>query len=208
MTTSSVETGSVTLTKQLLFLFVAAWFVAAAGASALGVFDTGDRPPIGLGAFVLLPALGLVSAWRFSPLVRAAARSIPLWKVTAVHALRLLGTSFVVGAVVGKLPGLFGYVAGIGDVVAALTAIPLAVALAKGQPGLRTRFAVWNAFGLIDLVVAITLGILHSPTAFGVLHGSVSTASFGHLPASLVPTFGVPAYVVLHLLAWNRMREV
>jgi hypothetical protein len=208
---SSVATGSALVAKQVLFLFLGAWFAAAVLASAVGLFDSKGGPPLGLGLFVLLPTVGLLSAWRISPLLREAARSIPLWKLTFSHVLRLEGAMFVIDAARGKLPALFGYVAGIGDVIAALGAIPLALALAKGTrtPGLRARFAAWNVFGLIDLITAITLGILCSPTTVGILHhGGASTGSFGLLPTSLVPTFFVPAYVLTHLLAWKRRGEV
>jgi hypothetical protein len=94
-------------------------------------------------------------------------------------------------------------------VIAAVFASPIAVALAKGDrsPRMRARFATWNAFGLLDLVTAITLGILHSPSPLGLLRGTTSTAIFGHLPSSLVPTFFVPAFIVTHLLGWARLRE-
>src|SRR5690242_18481952 len=86
---SSLPTGSVGLVKQLSFLFVGAWFVAAVLASAAGLLDSKGGPPIALGLFVTLPTLAIVGAWRMSPLVREAARSISLWKLTALHAGRV-----------------------------------------------------------------------------------------------------------------------
>lgn len=206
---SSVATGSVTVAKQLIFLFVGAWFATAVVASGLGFLDVPNAPPIRLGLFVLLPTLALLGGWRVSPLVREAMRSIPLWKLVAVHLIRIEGAEFVIRAAVGSLPGGFGYVAGFGDLAAAVGSIPLAIALANGSrtPRLRTQFALWNAFGLLDLMTALSLGVLYSPSPFGLLHDTLSTGMFAHLPESLVPTFFVPALILTHLLMRVRMRE-
>jgi hypothetical protein len=73
----------------------------------------------------------------------------------------------------------------------------------------RTRFIAWNLFGLLDLVVAITLGILHSPGPAGLLTGAGATTSLmAELPRSIIPTFFVPLFMMLHLLGLSRRGEL
>jgi hypothetical protein len=54
---------------------------------------------------------------------------------------------------------------------------------------------------MLDLVVAVGSGVLHSPTSAGVLAGPVTTAIMGSPPVSLIPTFLVPLALNLHVAA-------
>jgi hypothetical protein len=54
----------------------------------------------------------------------------------------------------------------------------------------------FNAFGLTDLVTALTLGAL---TGFGLLHVTPSSVPLTELPLALIPTAGVPLLITLHI---------
>jgi hypothetical protein len=83
------------------------------------------------------------------------------------------------------------------------------VAISRDNAGARARFVAWNFLGIFDLVLAVTMGILNSPSAFGILAGSgPTTLLMSQFPRSLIPTFFVPLYIVLHLLALVRRREI
>lgn len=116
----------------------------------------------------------------------------------------------MLGAAINALPAQFGYPAGWGDAVAAALCLPLAAAIRRRQPSpqMRTLFIAWNSYGLIDLVMAVTLGILYSPSSFGVLRTDVSTALMATFPVNLIPTFFVPVLILLHVLALVRSREI
>jgi hypothetical protein len=66
-------------------------------------------------------------------------------------------------------------------------------------------FVVWNVLGLMDLMVAVSLGILASGTPLGILAGDVSTRLMGMFPLSLIPTFFVPLLVIPHLVSLIRV---
>lgn len=200
----------VVFAQRVILAAVSVWFVAALVAGALGIFETNGGPPAALGLFFCVPIAGFVLAWRGSPLVRQVLRSIPLWNLTVVHALRVVpATWFLIQAARGALPTGFAYPAGFGDIAAAVVAVPLAIALAKRPHDGRTSlfFLAWNTFGLLDLLTAISLGVLHSPSPIGLLQGSVSTKIMAELPTSLVPSFFVPLFALTHLLNFSRARE-
>jgi len=68
------------------------------------------------------------------------------------------GVVFLFYLALGHLPALFALPAGVGDIAAGIAAPLVARRLAQGT---GRRAALWfNAFGLTDLVVALTLGAL------------------------------------------------
>jgi hypothetical protein len=120
-----------------------------------------------------------------------------------------MALDFLLCAAAGTLPIGFALPAGLGDILTGLAAIPLAFALSNGTPGTRKKFVAWNIFGLLDLLVAVSMGILHSGSSLGLLAGSGPTTQLmTELPRSMVPTFLVPMFMLLHLLGWARRNEV
>jgi hypothetical protein len=69
------------------------------------------------------------------------------------------------------------------------------------------RVYLWNAFGLIDFAVAVSMGVM---TRSGeVLHssGRVSSDIMGTFPLALIPGFAVPFYVITHLIIYARLKR-
>jgi hypothetical protein len=61
--------------------------------------------------------------------------------------------------------------------------------------------------GSLDLVLAVSLGVLASATPMGVLAGDVSTRLMGQFPLSLIPTFVVPLLLIFHLICFIHVRK-
>jgi hypothetical protein len=94
----------------------------------------------------------------------------------------------------GHLPALFALPAGLGDIATGIAALFVAHRLARGT---GRRAALWfNAFGMTDLVVALTPGAL---TGFQLLNVTPSGVPLTELPLALVPTAGVPLLFALHI---------
>ena len=102
----------------------------------------------------------------------------------------------------GALPGVFALPAGWGDIAIGVTA-PV-VAWHWKPPFPRKTFVAWNVLGSLDLVLAVSLGVLASATPVGLLAGDVSTRLMGQFPLSLIPTFFVPLLLIFHLIAMIR----
>lgn len=62
----------------------------------------------------------------------------------------------------------------------------------------------FNALGILDLVVAVSLGVLLGPS--WLLGGTPSTEALTLLPLALVPTAAVPLMIALHLVSLRRLR--
>jgi len=166
-------------------------------------------PPIALGLSVVLPIIIAVTAYRGRGAFWAFCQTIDLRLVVAVHAARLMALDFLLTAAEGHLPLTFAIPAGVGDILVGAAAIPLALALGNGSAATKRWYLTWNLGGVVDLTLAVTLGILNSPGPLGILAGHGPTSLLmSELPRSLVPTFLVPSYFLLHCLALSRRHEL
>lgn len=174
------------------------WLLAALAAGLAGTFSRGG-PPVPLAAFAGLPVLAFLAALAASATFRRAVRSLDLRVLTAVQTTRLVGGVFVVLWALGKLPAGFALPAGIGDLLVGATAPLVARFVVPRLPAARRLYVAWTAFGIADLVVAVSSGVLHSASPIGILAGPLTTAMMGTLPMSIIPTFLVPLAVILHV---------
>ncbi len=193
--------------RNYTILAILIWFFSALIAGYYGIFAKPGVLPIYLGLFIVVPFVGFAVVYFSDPHFRAFAHSISLPLLVGAHVWRYVGLGFVIAFLMGKLPAQFGIPEGLGDITAAVFSLPLALALRQGKP-VRTAFIAWNIFGLVDLLSAITVGALYSEGSFGVLRTGISTALMTTFPVSLIPTFFVPLFILLHLLALARTAEV
>lgn len=178
---------------------VSVWFVIAVLLGAAGAFvDPPGGFPWPVLASILLPvALFLADRHYFGGRIFQGIHTLDCQTLVALQVWRVGGLFFLVEWARGHLPAGFALPAGIGDIVVGLTA-PLVVArLARGRG--ERAFALWNAFGLLDLVVAVGAGVLHASGPLGVLAGNVPADIVARYPLSVVPTFLVPLAIILHL---------
>jgi hypothetical protein len=140
--------------------------------------------------------LGALLALRRIPAVaRALAAPGMANRLELPHSFRAAeGTAFLATMALGHLPALFALPAGLGDIAAGIAAPLVARKLAHGG---GRRAALWfNAFGMTDLVTALTLGAL---TGFQLLNITPSGAPISELPLALIPTAAVPLLFALHI---------
>jgi len=198
---SRTSHGTRDLTVSVLFI----WFLLALGGSLLGIFDSEPRPPIALGLAAVGPVLIFVVGYLASARFREFTWSLDLRLLTLAQTWRVLGIVFVILYLRGALPRAFALPAGWGDFAIGITAPLIAWYWRNGLP--RWAFIVWTVLGGLDLVNAVTLGVLASATAVGVLAGEVSTRPMGQFPLSLVPTFFVPVLFILHMISLIRVSK-
>jgi len=180
---------------KLTAWLVGAWFVVSLAASALHLYQAAPgQPPAAFGLAVAAPILIFAAWFSLSPAFREFTMSLNPRVLTMIQSLRIAGYVFLVLASFGILPRLFALSAGWGDIAIGVTAPFVALRLAATNR--RGSFMVWQILGIADLVNAIALGTL-APLIDP--HG-ISTGAMSMLPLSLIPTFGVPLFIVLHLV--------
>jgi hypothetical protein len=189
--------------RNRTIVVLVAWFLFALGGSLLGVFDSGPRPPLLLGLAFVVPVAAFVACYLTSARFREFVLSLDLRALSLAQSFRVVGIVFVILYLLGALPGAFALPAGWGDFAIGITA-PL-VAWSWKRPFPYRTFIVWNVLGSLDLVNAMSLGVLASASPVGILAGDVTTRLMGQFPLSLIPTFFVPLLLIFHLICFIRV---
>jgi hypothetical protein len=170
------------------------WIAVTAVIAGRGWYDTRlSQPPwLPVAAAGFLGALLTLS--RIPVVRRALTAPAMTGGLLRPHGFRVAGVFFLLYLAYGQLPALFALPAGLGDIAAGLAAPLVARQLRRGT---GRRAAAWfNAFGLTDLTVALTLGAL---TGYQLLNVTPSSAPISELPLVLVPTATVPLLLALHI---------
>ncbi len=198
----------VAMTRRLLVAGIAgAWFGLAIVASASGAFDGQRTGPLALLFFFGLPLILAALVWQ-RPAIRAAWLAIPMPLLIGLNVIRSIGFMFLLLAADGRLSGPFPYSAGVGDIITGVFALPVAFAVARGTAS-RARVTAWNAFGMLDLVAAVSLGVVTRPgSAVQLLHVGVGSTGITQLPWSLIPTALVPFFIVTHAIIFAQLRAL
>jgi len=192
-----------TLVRRLgLAAIGGAWVGLASGLGAAGqlAFAPNPLPLIGVLFAVPLLAVGILALGSRS--ARAALLGIPTPLLIGLNSLRVFGVLFLLLAATGRLSGPFPYFAGLGDIVTGAVALPLA-----RMPSAAVRN--WNIFGMLDLLVAVGLGITSAAgSPLQLIHAGVGSEAMQYLPYCLVPTVLVPFYLITHAIVAAKLAAV
>jgi hypothetical protein len=175
------------------------WLAIAYGLAASGFYHvTADGiPTIQYG--VLLPIIiGVILIWR-SDLAHRIIDAVPQAWIVGVQLYRALGVVFLVLYAAGRLPALFAWPAGVGDIVVGLSAPLVGYAYARAPRESAGVVRAWNVLGILDLVVALTTGFLTAPSLISPIEVHPSSELMTMLPMVMVPVYLVPLSIVLHI---------
>ena len=196
-------------TAWTLSVVLGAWFAVACGLAGADWFTAQlGQPPLALLAAVVVPVIVFAAIYAFSARFRTFVRAgDPEW-LTILQSWRILGGVFLVLLSFGLLPAVFALPAGFGDVAIGLTAPFIARAFANRGPRQASRlFVIWQLLGILDLVVALSIGTLSATLASGA-PGEISTAPMATLPLLLIPVYLVPLFLMLHTAALMQSRQI
>jgi hypothetical protein len=175
---------------------LAAWFAVTSVLGGQGLFLRLNEGgfSVFLGVSVLL-VVGLIAVWLMPALRQLVDHPASRPALVAVQTYRVAGVAFLIALAAGQLPAIFAVPAGVGDFLVGLTALSVAASVRAGR---RRRAVVWNVLGILDLVIAITLGLAASP-GLHLLAVTPTTKALFATPLLLAPTFAVPLSIWLHV---------
>src|SRR5258708_18345650 len=183
------------------------WAAVAWTAAINDVFRTGASPFPLLPAAILLPVIIGAPLLLLSKRVGQLLDAMPTTWLIALQLYRVFGSQWLAYWLRGVLPGLWALPAGTGAVLTGLFAVPAAIALAAGMAEGRKAAILWNIFGLADLAVAITLGLITSPGPLQLIVPNGPSIGIDGYPNVLTPAFVVPSSILLHALSLRHLRR-
>jgi hypothetical protein len=183
------------------------WFLAATVSARLGAYHAtpGTMPTI---QYALLTPI-IIGAWLIwrSPTVGLIIDAIPQQWLVGFQIFRILGGIFLVLYALGKMPGVFAWPAGIGDLLVGALAPVVAIAYARAPRVNSDLVLWWNILGLSDLIVAVATGVGSSPSAIQVTAFDQPNELISMFPLVLVPAFLVPLWILLHIASLAKLRR-
>jgi hypothetical protein len=183
------------------------WFFAALLPSWSGFYRTARAgiPAIQYGLLIPIIA-GVALFWRWGAF-RRAIEAVPQEWLVGVQFYRAEGLIFLLLLAGHRLPGVFAWPAGVGDVIVGLLAPAVGVAYANSLRNSGALVRVWNLLGIGDLIVAVATGFLSSPSRFQMFAFGAPNMLVTAFPLVMIPVFLVPLSILLHLASLKKLRQ-
>jgi hypothetical protein len=190
-------------------LALTGWFLLVVSLAAVGAFVAPPgTPPIAIAIGVGAPLIAFFAWVRLSPAFRDFVLSLDLRFIAGIQAWRWAGLGFLSLYAHNILPGIFALPAGLGDMAVGFAAPSIILSLVRRPDfAASAAFRRWNVLGIIDLVVAVSIGTLRFIFSTGA-PGEISTAPMATLPLAVIPGFLVPLFLMLHTAALMQSQQM
>src|SRR5579859_8198100 len=163
--------------RSAVFTTLALWLGLVSFLASQGAFvGNADSPPLPIFLGLAIPLAVFLAAYFGWRAFRAFILGADLRLVAAMQAWRWAGLGFLSLYAHGVLPGLFALPAGLGDMAIGVTAPWVLLGLIRDSSFVASRrYLIWNIMGIIDLVVAVSMGTISSGFIPGIT-GNVTTS--------------------------------
>ena len=183
-----------------IFSFYFVFLVYVSFFSLKGTFDVNSLPPK-VTVWAGLPlAIFLFAFIGNTPLFKTLLRSITLESLIAVHIFRVVGVFFIILYSYRLLPATFAFFAGLGDIITAILALPVAKMVAKRRPGWKMAVYAWNIFGIMDVVDLLTIAVIIGA------NGNLREMTI--FPFSWFPAFAPATILFLHTAVFRKLYQL
>src|ERR1051326_362081 len=168
--------------RSLVRVALAVWFGLVFFLGAQGAFVTrAGSPPLPIFFGLAIPLTVFFAGYFGWIPFRELILHVDLPFATAMQAWRWAGETFLWLYAWGVLPAAFAFPAGLGDMAIGLTAPWIVLGLVRNRLFTASRrFVIWNILGIVDLVVAVSMGVLSSG-AFPAINGLTGSVTPGAL---------------------------
>ncbi len=162
-----------------------------------------------IGITVVIPVALFLAAYGLSPRFERFVLAQDLRTLTMMQHWRVMGFTFLLLYSFNVLPALFAWPAGLGDVAVGLAAIVVIARMDRDPDyALSSRFVRFHLLGLLDFAVAVATSALAAGAFPSLIPNGITSAPMDVWPLNLFPSFIVPAFIILHLTALLKVREM
>jgi hypothetical protein len=190
----------------IIISFYCLYFLYVGFASINGLFDNVALPPTIL-KLSTLPLFVFLFALVFNlGIYKTILQNLTLESLVKVHIFRLIGVFFIILTYYDTLPKFFSIVAGLGDMLTAITSIFVAKAIINGKTYAKKLTYIWNTFGLIDILfTAVSAFVL---TKISIDTGAMGVDMLARFPFCFIPAFAPPTIIFLHVAIFKKLKKV
>jgi hypothetical protein len=185
-------------------------YLAYASLLALkGIFEINSIPP-GVMVFTTIPlTIMLFVIVGNTKLFKKLLRSITLESLIALHVFRLLGVFDILLYFYHLLPRELAFSAGMGDIITAILALPVAKMVSKGRPGSLKIAYAWNIFGILDIITLLVIvGIAVMNAKNAIATGEPGIQELTIFPFVWFPAFAPATILFLHTTIFRKLQQI
>lgn len=205
--TYAIQFGPSAHAQLTIALGLAAWFFAVTFIGASGFLTDFLMFGVpGVGYLVGIPIATLTTLLLSTQEGRRRVDKASMPAIISVQFLRVLGFWFIILRSANRLPAPFAPVAGWGDILAGILAVPTAISINNKEDEFDTiAVLIWNIIGAADLFAAVSLGLLSFPGPLQIFTGLPDSVPMMTMPWIIIPGFLVPTLISLHIVVFYRM---
>ena len=189
-----------------VFGFYIAYLAYVSILSLKGVFDNNSIPPSVM-VFCAIPLMiilfGIIGN---TQLFKKLLRSITLESLVAIHMFRLVGVFFIILYSYRLLPTEFAFSAGMGDIITAVLAFPVARMVLKGKSWSIPAVYAWNILGIMDILSLLVIAALN--VKHDILTGGHSQREMTIFPFVWFPAFAPATILFLHTVVFRKLIQL
>ena len=186
-----------------VILFYLLYLTVVSIATFNGAFAAATLPPKII-QFTTIPLLLFLMVVVFNtPFYKSLLKATPLDELILLHRFRLIGSLFIILMLFQLLPPTFALIAGLGDIITALSSIWVAKAI-RERKNYATRLAIlWNSFGLLDILATSTTAVILTKVSIDT--GALGVDVLATFPFCFIPAFAPATIIFLHLSIYKKL---
>lgn len=168
-----------------------------------GAFDVVSLPP----RIILITTLPLLLFYLIfifnTRTYKKVLSQLRLSSLVGVHIFRLIGSFFLILMSLQLLPKPFAFIAGLGDIVTAITSLFVAKAIIQKRSYAKRLTWIWNTFGFLDILVTSATAVLL--TKWNIETGSMGVDVLTVFPFCFIPAFAPATIIFLHISIYRKL---
>ncbi len=168
--------------------------------SLKGVFEVNTLPPKVMTWAGVPLTVFLLAVVGNTGLFKKLLHSITLESLITIHIFRFVGIFFIILYCYHLLPAEFAFFAGLGDVITAIFAWPVAQMVSRRKKGWKFALYAWNIFGIMDIIDLLTIAIIYA-----------SKENFREVtvfPFAWFPAFAPATILFLHTSIFRKLHQL
>ena len=196
-------------TGRVVFGICFIWFVLILALALSGSFEAAvGEKPVEILLAVAVPVIVFCVSYMSIKVFQDWILKLDIRPIILLHSWRMIGLGFVFLYFYDQLPALFALPAGIGDAIAAIGALFIGIALFKQKSNVSRKWIYsWNTFGLMDFILAVSLGVATRTDEMLYSASQVGSDIMGTFPLVMIPGFAVPFYIITHLIIYAQLKN-